>query len=243
MILFSFNYSVSYQTSNVSSNMRFSKIFVDHSRQDSFVNRLRKKRFEILEKRIESLASQKETFKILDIGGDISYWKHVGWQNPKSDIYLLNLYENTIPEADCNKFHSVIGNALDIPFKQDDFELIFSNSVIEHVGSIQNQKKFADEVNRLSNHYIIQTPSLWFPLEPHSLIPFFQFIPHMLRAFLIMTFHINYFPKTKNYKDAVNVSKSTIMFTKKRFQKLFPEAEIEVERLFGIPKSYTAIKM
>lgn len=223
--------------------MRFSKIFVDHSRQDSFVNRLRKKRFEMLEKRIESLASQKESFTILDIGGDIDYWKHVGWQNPKFDIFLLNLYENTISASDSNKFHSVIGNALNIPFKKDDFDLIFSNSVIEHVGSIQNQRKFAEEVTRLSNRYIIQTPSFWFPLEPHSLIPFFQFIPHKIRALLIMTFNINYFPKAKSYKEAVSVSKTTIMFTKKNFQKLFPEAEIQVERLFGIPKSYTAIKL
>jgi hypothetical protein len=130
-----------------------------------------------------------------------------------------------------------------MPFKNGDFDLIFSNSVIEHVGSIENQEKFANEVMRLSDKYIIQTPSFWFPLEPHSLIPFFQFIPHKVRALLIMTFNINYFPKAANYLDAVEVSKSTIMITKKRFRKLFPDAEIHVERLLGIPKSYTAVRL
>ena len=62
-------------------------------------------------------------------------------------------------------------------------------------------------------------------------------------AFISKFFNINYFPKQKTYKAALATSKSTLMFSKKRFKALFPEAEIQVERLFGIPKSYTAIKM
>jgi len=223
--------------------MNFLNSLFNHSRQDSFVNRLRKKRFASLQKGIESLADQKDVCKILDIGGDISYWKHLGWHNDHCHIYLLNLYENKIDESESKLFHSVIGNALQMPFKPGDFDLIFSNSVIEHVGSKENQQIFAAEVRRLCDKYIIQTPSFWFPLEPHSLIPFFQFIPHKVRALLIMTFHINYFPKAANYRDAVEVSKSTIMITKKQFRKLFPDAEIHVERLLGIPKSYTAVKL
>jgi hypothetical protein len=223
--------------------MTFLKLFVDHTRQDSFVNKLRRKRFALLEEKIKLLASQKETFKILDIGGDIAYWKNVGWQDPKCKIYLLNLYENIIEDQDAKNFITVIGNALSLPFIKGEFDLVFSNSVIEHVGSVENQKKFAAEVTRICDKYIIQTPSYWFPLEPHSLIPFFQFIPHRLRALLIMKFNINYFPKAATYKEAVTVSRSTLMFTKKEFQKLFPGAEIHVERLFGIPKSYTIIKL
>lgn len=223
--------------------MAFLNALFNHSRQNSFVNKLRKKRFASLQKDIESLIHQKGTCKILDIGGDISYWKHIGWQNQYCHIYLLNLYENKVTETDSANFHSVIGDALQMPFKKGDFDLVFSNSVIEHVGSTEKQQLFALEVMRLCDKYIIQTPSLWFPLEPHSLIPFFQFIPHKIRALLIMIFHINYFPKAATYKDAVTVSKSTIMLTKKNFQKLFPEAEIQVERLFGIPKSYTAVRL
>jgi hypothetical protein len=115
--------------------------------------------------------------------------------------------------------------------------------VIEHVGSYANQQIFAGEVRRVSDKYIVQTPSIWFPLEPHSLIPLFQFLPHPIRALLIMTFNINYFPKAKKYKEAIKVSHSTLMFTHKRFKQLFPEAEIQVERFLGIPKSYTAIKL
>jgi hypothetical protein len=58
-----------------------------------------------------------------------------------------------------------------------------------------------------------------------------------------MYFNINYFPNAKTYSEALVTSRTTLMFTKKRFEKLFPEADIQVERLFGIPKSYTAVKL
>ena len=221
--------------------MKILNLFVDHNKQDSFVNRLRKKRFYRIQLEIEKLIAEKGNIKILDIGGEMAYWKNMGWQDARCSIYLLNLETVERPDPLPGFFH-VTGNALNMSYTPGEFDLVFSNSVIEHVGSPENQQLFANEVRRLSDHYIIQTPSLWFPLEPHSVLPLFQFIPHSLRAYLIMWFNINYFPKAKTYKEAVAVSRTTLMLTKAGFKKLFPEAEIQTEYLFGIPKSYTAIK-
>ena len=218
------------------------KLLVNHHKKNSFVNQFRQKRFELLKNGIEKLI-QKDYFKILDIGGDIQYWKNIGWQHPACKIHLLNLYESKVPENETDQFSSSVGNGLSLEYKKGEVDLIFSNSVIEHVGSYANQQIFASEVRRVSDKYIVQTPSIWFPLEPHSLIPLFQFLPHSIRALLIMTFNINYFPKAKTYKAAIIVSHSTLMFTHKRFKQLFPEAEIQVERFLGIPKSYTAKKL
>lgn len=218
------------------------KLLVNHHKKNSFVNQFRQKRFELLKNGIEKLI-QKDHFKILDIGGDIQYWKNIGWQHPACKIHLLNLYESKVPENETQQFSSSVGNGLSLEYKKGDVDLIFSNSVIEHVGSYANQQIFANEVRRVSDKYIVQTPSIWFPLEPHSLIPLFQFLPHPIRALLVMTFNINYFPKAKTYQAAIKVSHSTLMFTHKRFKQLFPEAEIQVERFLGIPKSYTAIKL
>ena len=218
------------------------KLLVNHHKKNSFVNQFRQKRFELLKNGIEKLI-QKDHFKILDIGGDIQYWKNIGWQHPACKIHLLNLYESKVPENETHQFSSSVGNGLSLEYKKGEVDLIFSNSVIEHVGSYENQQIFAGELRRVSDKYIVQTPSIWFPLEPHSLIPLFQFLPHPIRALLIMTFNINYFPKAKTYKAAIKVSHSTLMFTHKRFKQLFPEAEIQVERFLGIPKSYTAIKL
>ena len=218
------------------------KLLVNHHKKNSFVNQFRQKRFELLKNGIEKLI-QKDHFKILDIGGDIQYWKNIGWRHPACKIHLLNLFESIVPENESQQFSSSVGNGLSLEYKKGEVDLIFSNSVIEHVGSYANQQIFAGEVRRVSDKYIVQTPSIWFPLEPHSLIPLFQFLPHPIRALLIMTFNINYFPKSKTYKAAIKVSHSTLMFTHKRFKQLFPEAEIQVERFLGIPKSYTAIKL
>ena len=218
------------------------KLLVNHHKKNSFVNQFRQKRFELLKNGIEKLI-QKDHFKILDIGGDIQYWKNIGWQHPACKIHLLNLYESKVPENEIQQFSSSVGNGLSLEYKKGEVDLIFSNSVIEHVGSYANQQIFANEVRRVSDKYIVQTPSIWFPLEPHSLIPLFQFLPHSIRALLIMTFNINYFPKAKTYKASIKVSHSTLMFTHRRFKQLFPEAEIQVERFLGIPKSYTAIKL
>jgi len=223
--------------------MSIFKFLVNHDKKNSLVNSFRRKRFELLKNRVEKHIRPDSLFKILDIGGDIGYWKNIGWQNSQCRIYLLNLYAADISEEDSKSFESVQGSGLNLPYQRGDFDLVFSNSVIEHVGSFENQLQFANEVKRLSDRYIVQTPSFWFPLEPHSLIPFFQFIPHSIRAFLIMWFDINYFPKASSYQDALQVSRSTLMLTKKEFRNLFPDAEIQVERLLGIPKSYTAIKL
>lgn len=203
---------------------------------------MRKNRFSLIQKEIEGLILQKGNIKILDIGGEIGYWKNIGWQNHNCTIYLLNLDTGNTPE-NMPGFCHVTGNALHLPYQFGEFDLVFSNSVIEHMGSIDKQRIFADEVKKVCTKYIIQTPSFWFPLEPHSLLPFFQFIPHAVRAYFIMWFTINYFPKASTYKEAIAVSKSTIMFTKKRFKKLFPDADIQVEWLLGLPKSYTAVKL
>ncbi len=218
----------------------FNNLF-DHDQKSSFVNGLRRKRFAYLEKYIDQIIQQKESNKILDVGGDKRFWKNIGWDKSNCTITLLNIQKIHLDEEDKIYFEYTNGNALSLPFDKGDFDLVFSNSVIEHVGSKQNQVIFANEVKRISSNYIIQTPSFWFPLEPHSLIPFFQFIPHKIRALLIMVFNINYFPKAKTYSQAVTVSKSTIMLTKKQFRSLFPEGEIYTEKLFGIPKSYTVI--
>lgn len=219
------------------------KLLVDHNKKTSLVNAFRRKRFELLKARLEKQIQPSSTFRILDIGGDIGYWKNLDWKHNQCKISLLNLYNIDIPAEEKNQFESIKGSALELPFKKGDFDLLFSNSVIEHVGSYENQVKFAHEVKRVSDKYIIQTPSYWFPLEPHSLIPFFQFIPHKIRAYLIMWFNINYFPKASTYEEGLTVSRSTLMLTKKQFSALFPDAEIQVERLFGLPKSYTAIKL
>lgn len=212
---------------------------LDYRDHGSFVNRVRRKRFALLKETVTRLRRAGRTLRILDIGGDVHFWRSMGWDEPEARVTLLNLGMTSLAPEEESSFEVVVGNALELPYVAGDFDLVFSNSVIEHVGSWANQQRFASEVQRMQCAFLVQTPSLWFPLEAHSHIPLFQFIPHRLRALAIMRFNINYFPRRSTYAGALQVSHSTRMLTKRQFARLFPGAAIHTERLFGLTKSYT----
>lgn len=64
-----------------------------------------------------------------------------------------------------------------MPFADKSFDLAFSNSVIEHVGSEENQFRFAREMMRVEKRVCCQTPSRLFPVDPHLTAPFLHWLP------------------------------------------------------------------
>jgi SAM-dependent methyltransferase len=70
------------------------------------------------------------------------------------------------------------GTALEMPFENNTFDLVFSSAVIEHVGSQINQHKFISECFRISKKYIfITTPNRYYPIELHTAIPLIHWLP------------------------------------------------------------------
>jgi SAM-dependent methyltransferase len=67
-----------------------------------------------------------------------------------------------------------------LPFDDDGFDLAYSNSVIEHLPR-DRRAAYADEIKRVARGHWVQTPAFSFPLEPHALLPFAQFLPKPLR--------------------------------------------------------------
>ena len=213
----------------------------DYADPDSFVSALRTKRFRPMRELL--LAEQRRLGRplaILDVGGAWPLWKHC-MQLPEEDfrVRIINLEKEEIPD-DMPNVESAVGNALAIDEELDGIDAIFSNSVIEHVGSFANQRRMAEQIRASGLPYIVQTPNYWFPFEPHAHLPFFQFLPHQLRAWLIKWFRIPYFPSKPTYRECLEVSYSTMMVGMRRFRAMFPDAEISRERLFGLTKSFTA---
>ena len=214
-----------------------------YSYNRSFVNKLRQKRHLFFLNFIQHISSLSaaSVVRILDIGGTYHYWKSAGLlDHTRYHLTLLNIDAEYLPET-IKGFSTVDGNAMSLDYPNNYFDIVFSNSVIEHMGSRQGQMRMAREVQRVGRSYYIQTPSKWFLLEPHCRIPFFQFLPKYFRAFLIYKFKINYFPTKSTYTECLKVSDSTIMLSYREFKSLFTEAEIIKETLFGITKSYTAV--
>ena len=67
-----------------------------------------------------------------------------------------------------------------LPFAENEFDLAYCNSVIEHVPPARREA-FARELRRVARSWYVQTPAWSFPIEPHALLPVAHWLPVGLR--------------------------------------------------------------
>lgn len=178
--------------------------------------------------------------KILDVGGSSAIWLGTGLNR---NVTLLNLTKPKQRDLDLG-FHCIQADALNMEAIRDQsFDIAFSNSVIEHVGGYAEQKRFAEEVRRVSKSYWVQTPNRTFPFEPHLMFPFAQFLPTFIKR--RVAFHWPY----SNYrrwgierKRVIQFLDQTRLMTEEELKSLFPKAAIYKERFLGMNKSLIACK-
>lgn len=177
--------------------------------------------------------------KILDLGGTINFWETMDFKYFDTVfLTLLNLEKAVVPENYGN-ISSVAGDAADLKqYRDQSFDLVFSNSVIEHVGGFEAQRRMANEMIRTGKHGYLQTPNRYFILEPHYLVPFFQFFPVGFRAFLIRHFQLGNMPKAENNADALELAESVRLLTEKELRMLFPGVRIRKEKIGFMTKSF-----
>lgn len=215
----------------------------DYRNPDSFGSRMRAKRVRIFLDMAEDVFKRYGNVQVVDIGGTPEYWGIVG----EETITRLNMHV-TIVNVD-KAMHGmqaymsyVEGDACEMHmFADKSFHLAHSNSVIEHVGSEENKKRFAKEVQRIAGRYYIQTPNFYFPIEPHFLIPFFHWMPHWIRIQLSMLFKMGHYERAESRQEAEVLLRHNAMLSKREFKKLFPQAKIVTEKFCGLSKSFIAI--
>lgn len=214
--------------------MKFLTKYADNSRSDSSVNKWRRKRFKEFIKLIEGLP---KPVTILDVGGTENFWMQMGFTDPKeAAITILNSEKIKVTNP-ALKF--VEGDARNLLlFNDKSFDVVFSNSVIEHVGSFEDQKKMGDEVLRVGRKYFIQTPNYYFPMEPHFLFPFFQFLPQSIQVFLLTNFKLGWFEKCAAKTEAVEIIRSIRLLKKNELLILFPEGKLRKEKFLFMTKSF-----
>lgn len=218
--------------------MKFFRKFADNKQEFSLANKLRLKRFALFKSLISPLP---RPLKILDVGGTQVFWERMGFTGIDDiSIMIINL---TKTETTYPNFKSVVGDAKNLSmFRDNEFDIVFSNSVIEHVGDFDDQRRMAEEVKRVGKRYFIQTPNRYFPVEPHFLFPFFQFLPLQIQVFLLRHFEIGWNTKIKDKQKAIEIIKSIRLLTKKELKQLFPGATIYKEKFFGLTKSFIVYK-
>ncbi|RPJ77980.1 MAG: class I SAM-dependent methyltransferase, partial [Alphaproteobacteria bacterium] len=156
------------------------------------------------------------------------------------EITILNLADDALIDGELKAHVKYVnGDGCNMKrFADQQFDVVFSNSVIEHVGAFDRQRLMADEIKRVGKNYYIQTPNYWFPFEPHFLVFGFQFLPLKIKTFFIRRFNIGWFKKIPDYCEAQVLAKSIRLLKKKELKKLFPGANITSEMFLCLAKSF-----
>lgn len=211
----------------------FRRIY-DNGRSDSLAAQMRRKRFSLFR---QLLSSVPRPLTILDVGGRQRFWEVMGFaQEPEIEVTLLNI---DAPDVSYPNFVSVTGDATQMTqFADGQFDVVFSNSVIEHVGAWAQQQMMAQEVQRVGRRYFVQTPNYFFPIEPHFLFVGFQWLPLEMRAWLHSRFNLGWRQRVPDRSRARAEVAQIRLLKKGELRALFPQAHLYEEKALGLTKSF-----
>jgi hypothetical protein len=209
-------------------------------------NRFRAHRIDLLKQLVTATLQGKDTCSILDVGGTRRFWdvwhRHIDWS--RTEITCVNLRSDPASGNGAGApVHMLSGDACDLSWIEPrSYDIVFSNSVIEHVGPWRNMKAMAGEVRRIAPRYLVQTPNFWFPVEPHARTPFLHWLPDPLAYRIVMVRNCGYWPRQQSVSDAVAMVQSAKLIDIAQMKALFEDAEIIRERYLGMTKALIAIK-
>jgi hypothetical protein len=177
---------------------------------------------------------------ILDVGGYPGTWENT---EIDSKITILNVHPIDLTDFKTkHRFETVVGDGCHLDYADRAFDIVFSNSVIEHVGTPDRQGTFADEVRRVGKALWIQTPACSFFIEPHLLAPFIHFFPRSKQKRLVRYFSVWGLLTKPTPQQVEDFLGEIRLLSKHEMNELFPDCEIIHERVVGLTKSFIAVR-
>ncbi|MBT8379452.1 MAG: class I SAM-dependent methyltransferase [Ignavibacteria bacterium] len=202
---------------------------------NSFSSNFRKRRFLLFLDFLKNI--NVENPKIIDIGGTCNYWDLMNKHHQKEiKPVVVNISEEQLKNENC---FGIRGDGKSLSFIKDkSCDVVYSNSMIEHLSSLDAQIEMVKNIQRVATFCFVQTPAFISPLEPHFLFPFFHWLPRKVRIKLVSNFSLGWFEKCQNQLEAEKLIDSIRIMKKKELKLIFENAKIITERYFFIPKSY-----
>lgn len=177
---------------------------------------------------------------VIDLGGLAETWLRAPVR-PKH-VHVLN--PAAVPVAVPEWVEITRGNACALPDQVANrrYDLVFSNSVIEHVGGHERRLRFAEAVHLLAEAHWVQTPYRYFPVEPHWVLPGMQFLPTAVQVAVAHRWPLSHTPDA----DRLRATKSVLwteLLDRTQMRHYFPHSTLRPERLFGLTKSLIAYRV
>lgn len=177
---------------------------------------------------------------VLDVGGTPAIWELCP---VRPHLVILNQPRAREPVPPGVRY--VDGDGTALPFADQSFDLVFSNSVIEHLGSAEAMARFAAEVRRTGRRYFVQTPDAASPVEPHLYTPFLHWLPRRWQRAVAprcsLWALLSRAPADAREFYLRHYLEEIRLLRRAEMQRLFPEARILRERFWGLPKSLIAV--
>jgi len=183
-----------------------------------------------------------ESTRVLDVGGGAFFWDLALAQGlPLPQLTVLNIR----PAGDQERpfLRWIVADACASQLPDNSFDLVFSNSLVEHLRDFKTQKLFADEVRRLAPSYFVQTPDRLCPVEPHFVTPFVHWLPRRVRRRMIRNFTVWGLTARPSQAYCDQLIDEFALLSRREMQQVFPDATVLSERFAGFPKSLIAVKV
>jgi hypothetical protein len=209
-------------------------VATDVNSERSLSGRARARRWQHL---IEAFPSFSE-MRVLDLGGTPESWQLAPVRPKALTTVNLEPLESWSPQIT-----AIQGDACDLPnsVARDDFDLVFSNSVLEHVGGHVGRQRLVDNVHSLADRHWVQTPYRYFPIEPHWLFPGLQWLPYEARVQVSMRWNRGHI-RTHTRAEAQDQVDEIDLLGISQMRRYFPASVIWYERFAGLIKSLVAIQ-
>ncbi|WP_445163781.1 methyltransferase domain-containing protein [Mycobacterium sp. Dal123C01] len=209
-------------------------VATDVNSERSLSGRARARRWQHL---IEAFPSFSD-MRVLDLGGTPESWQLAPVRPKALTTVNLEPLESWSPQIT-----AIQGNACDLPnsVARDHFDLVFSNSVLEHVGGHVGRQRLVDNVHSLADRHWVQTPYRYFPIEPHWLFPGLQWLPYEARVQVSLRWNRGHI-RTHTRAEAQDQVDEIDLLGISQMRRYFPASVIWYERFAGLIKSLVAIQ-
>ncbi|WP_221030524.1 methyltransferase domain-containing protein [Actomonas aquatica] len=211
-----------------------------HALYDQIFRIWRRRRME----RFVALVAPQADEVILDVGGMPGTW--INREPLGREVICVNVNAVEWDGAAFPAHHIEMrqGDGCELPHADGSFAVLFSNSVIEHVGDWAAQQAFAQEARRVGRRLWIQTPAFECPLEPHFLAPVVHWLPVSIRRRVVRWVTLWGWITKPTQAEVDRMIAGTRLLTRRDMAQLFPDCVILTERLLGVlPKSYVAYRV